>query len=128
MSDLAIPVMDVPQNNVHRRKCPRWLLITLMAILIPGLLITGGMVYWIHVLHRFATVTPQVMYKSSNMNADQLAEVVASHKIKTVIDLRSLDPEIDPNFCTPDQLRDAKTTLNKIGANFINRRQCAFSV
>jgi len=111
---------NAPQALVRCRKLPRWLLITLLVILIPGLLITGGMLYWKYVLHYFATVTPHVMYKSSAMNADQLAEVVASHQIKTVIDLRSIDPEIDPNFCTPEQLRDAKAALSKVGAQFIN--------
>ena len=111
---------NVPEANVSRRKFPRWLLITLMAIFIPGLLITGGMLYWKYVLHYFATVTPHVMYKSSAMDANQLADVVASNQIKTVIDLRSLDHEIDPNFCTPEQLHDAKAALDKVGANFIN--------
>ena len=120
MFESALPVNDLPPSTVGRWKCPRWLLITLMAVLIPGLLITGGMLYWKHVLHYFATVTPHVMYKSAAMDADELADVVASHQIKTVIDLRSIDPEIDPNSCTPEQLRDAKTELGKVGANFIN--------
>lgn len=55
----------------------------------------GGYYYWVHVNHRFMTITEGRVYKSAEMSPAELKEKVKKYGIRTVIDLRHPGPWTD---------------------------------
>jgi protein tyrosine phosphatase (PTP) superfamily phosphohydrolase (DUF442 family) len=55
----------------------------------------GGYYYWVHVNHRFLTITEGQVFKSAEMSPAELKEQVKKYAIRTVIDLRHPGPWTD---------------------------------
>lgn len=72
-----------------RARVRRWIFGTVLALLSPPL----GFVAWNLATDNFATVEPGVLYRSGQLDADELGRAVRTHRIKTVLNLRGAHPE-----------------------------------
>jgi uncharacterized protein (TIGR01244 family) len=64
-------------------------LVVLIGLFVPALLAGGARYgYWVVFEHRFAAVTPEVLYRSAEMPPDELLRTAQTYGIRTVVDLR----------------------------------------
>lgn len=90
--ELARAGRDVFPNRTVLKHWARWLGAALAIVLVAS---GTAYYYWVHVNHRFMTISEGRVYKSAEMSRAELKDRVQQYGIRTVIDLRHLGPWTD---------------------------------
>lgn len=69
----------------------KWSIRAFLAVVLPLLLWIG----WIESVSNFGVVRPDRVYRSGQMSAATLAKTIQNHKIKSVLNLRGVNPDDD---------------------------------